>query len=196
MYLAARELLTIQANPGYGRTRVSHICHSMREVMVRLPEVVGNDGQAKDKARSKDFVQKLPDLVAKYPALDLTQDAENVPVPQEIARVLDKIIKAAVSENGRFLANIATFLTDDGNTKHPAVREWYTTYRFFVKWAHLHDIQSSLETLPPDQDLINRITAIEVLIDGKRAEFFDSLHEIEEILAAANQSADGGVGDV
>lgn len=191
MYRSARGLLASPSQPGDERTRVSHICHSMREVMIRLPAVIGNGGTGKRVVRSADYVRNLPEILLRYPALDLFQDAENVPVPREIARVLGDIIRAAVSENGRILANIATFLTDDGNTKHPAVREWHKTYNYFVKWAHLHDSQSSLDTLPSDDDLLERITAIEALMDGKRAEFFDSLHEIEDILAAANQLIDG-----
>ena len=195
MYRAARELLASAARPGDERTRVSHICHSMREVMKHLPEAISSGGRHERGARSDNYVRRLPGIVAKYPSLDLAQDAENVPVPQEIARVLEDLIKAAVAEDGRFLADIAVFLTDDGNTKHPAVREWYTTYNYFVKWAHLHGEQSNVDTLPSDDDLMSRIDAVEVLMDGKRAEFFDSLHAIEDLLTEANELIEGGTND-
>lgn len=44
-------------------------------------------------------------------------------------------------------------------------------------------------------DLRQRIELTEALIDGIRAEFFDSLHAIEDLLAEANQLNDGGEQD-
>lgn len=191
MYRMARELLTNAARTGDERTRVSYICHSMREVMKHLPEVIGDVRLGKDDGRSGDHVRRLPAVVAKYPSLDLAQDAENVPVPQEIARVMHDLVQAAVSEDGRFLASIAVFLTDDGNINNPAVREWYNTYNFFVKWAHLHGSESSTNAIPSDGELLDMIGAIEVLMDGRRAEFFDSLRQIEDLIMEANRQIDG-----
>ena len=44
MYRTARDLLATAAKPGDERTRVSHICHSMREMMNRLPGALGIAG--------------------------------------------------------------------------------------------------------------------------------------------------------
>lgn len=192
MYRAARALLAEAAKPGDERTRVSHICHSMREIMNRLPGALGIPGTGSGGPRSSTHVRKLPVLAARFPNLDLVQDAENVPVPQELAAVLDDLIKAAVAEDGRVAANAAALLTDDGNTTHPAVREWKALVDYFVKWAHLHDSQSSLETIPSDDDMRQQIGLAESLMDGVRAEFFDSLHAIEDILAEANLVAGSG----
>lgn len=195
MHRTARELLASRARPGDERARVSLICHSMRELMKHLPDVISGGDRDGGGPRSNDYVRQLPSIVAKYPALDLSQDAENVPVPQEIAHFLSSLIKAAISEDGRFLSDIATFLTDDGNTKHPAVREWYGTYNFFVKWAHLHGHQSDVNLIPSDDELRRWIEIAEAHMDGVRAEFFDSLHAIEDLLAEANQLIDGGAND-
>ena len=197
MYRAARELLAGTAKPGDERTRVSYICHSMREIMNRLPGAINIVGAARggQGPRSSTHVRKLPALAARFPNLDLRQGVENVPVPQELAIVLDELVRAAVAEDGRVAANAAALLTDDGNTKHPAVREWMDTTDFFVKWAHLHDNQSDHELIPSDDDLRQRIELAEALMDGVRAEFFDSLHAIEDLLAGANQLNDGGEQD-
>lgn len=195
MHRTARELLASKARSGDERARVSLICHSMRELMKHLPEVMSGGDRDGGGPRSSDYVRQLPSLVAKYPALDLSQDAENVPVPQEIARFLSGLINAAISEDGRFLSDIATFLTDDGNTKHSAVREWHETYNFFVKWAHLHGHQSDVNLIPSDDELRRWIEIAEAHMDGVRAEFFDSLRSIEDLLAGANQLVEGGVND-
>lgn len=188
----ARELLASASNPGDERTRVSHISHSMREVMNRLPGALGIAGAASGGPRSSTQVRKLPALVARFPNLDLLQEVENVPVPQELAALLDELVKAAVVEDGRVAANAAALLTDDGNTNHHVVREWREITSFFVKWAHLHDEKSGPESIPSDDDLKQRIELAETLMDGIRAEFFDSLHAIEDLLAEANQLNEGG----
>ena len=195
MYRAARELLASAAKPGDERTRVSQICHSMREIVNRLPGALGIVGAGSGGPRSSTHVRKLPALAARFPNLDLLQEVENVPVPQELAVLLDELVKAAVAEDGRVAANAAALLTDDGNTKHPAVREWRDITAFFVKWAHLHDEQSDPELIPSDDDLRQRVELAEALMDGIRAEFFDSLHAIEDLLADANQVNEGGEND-
>lgn len=192
MYRVARELLTSAAKPGDERTRVAYICHSMREIMNRLPGALGIAGGASGGPRSSTHVRKLPALAARFPNLDLLQEVENVPVPQELAALLDDLVKAAIAEDGRIAANAAALLTDDGNTRHPAVREWRDITDFFVKWAHLHDDQSDRNSMPSDDDLRQRIELSETLMDGIRAEFFDSLHAIEDLLAEANQLNEGG----
>ncbi|MHA7859929.1 hypothetical protein ACX1DX_00880 [Tessaracoccus sp. Y36] len=195
MHRTAGQLLASKVKRGDERARVSLICHSMREVMKHLPEVISGGDRVAGGPRSDDYVRQLPSIVSKYPALDLSQDAENVPVPQEIARFLADLIKAAISEDGRFLSDIAAFLTDDGNTQHLAVREWYQTYNFFVKWAHLHGHQSEVRSIPSDDELRRWIEVAEAHMDGVRAQFFDSLRAIEDLLAEANQLVDGGVND-
>ncbi|APF41187.1 hypothetical protein [Neomicrococcus aestuarii] len=192
MYRAARELLASASEPGDERSRVSHICHSMREIMNRLPSALGIAGAASGGPRSSTHVRKLPALVARFPNLDLLQEVENVPVPRELAALLDELVRAAAAEDGRVAANVAALLTDDGNTNHPAVREWRDITDFFVKWAHLHDEQSDPESIPSDDDLRRWIDLAETLMDGIRAEFFDSLHAIEDLLAEANQLNGGG----
>ncbi len=168
MYRAARELLASAPRPGDERTRVSHICHSMREIMNRLPGALGIVGTGGGGPRSSTHVRKLPALAARFPNLDLRQEVENVPVPQELAVLLDELVKAAVAEDGRVAANAAALLTDDGNTKHPVVRDWRTINDYFVKWAHLHDEQSDPELIPSDDDLRQRIELAEALMDGIR----------------------------
>ena len=140
-------------------------------------------------------MRKLPAIAARFPNLELLQDVENVPVPQELAALLGELVKTAVAEDGRVAANAAALLTDDGNIKHPAVREWRDLTDFFVKWAHLHDEQSDAQCIPSDDDLMQRIELAEALMDGIRVEFFDILHAIEDLLTEANQPIDGGAID-
>lgn len=192
MHRTAHRLLASTAEPGDERARVSLICHSMRELMKHLPGVVSEGDRGAGGPRSSDCVRRLPATAAEYPWLDLTQDVENVPVPKELARLFADLLSAAIAEDGRFLSDIAAFLTDDGNTKHPAVREWHRNYNFFVKWAHLHGGQSDTRSIPSDGDLRSLIEVAEAQMDGVRAQFFDSLHAVEDLLEEANQLVDRG----
>lgn len=192
MYRTARELLAGAAKPGDERTRVSHICHSMREVMNRLPTALGIAGAESAGRPSQYHVGKLPEVAAQFPNLDLLQDVENVPVPQQLASLLNDLIKAAMVEDRRRRADVAALLTDDGNTKHPAVSEWTKLSRFFVRWTHLQNEQSDTDSIPSDDELRLRIELAEGLMDSVRAEFFENLHAIEDLLTEANQLVEGG----
>lgn len=195
MYRAARGLLAGNAKPGDERTRVSHICHSMREVMNRLPTALGIAGAESAGRPSQDHVRKLAEVAAQFPNVDLVQDIENVPVPQRLASLLNDLIKAAMAEDRRRRADVAALLTDDGDTEHPAVIEWTRLSRFFVKWTHLQNEQSDAHSIPSDDELRLRIELAEALMDGIRAEFFENLHAIEDLLTEANQIVEGGDND-
>lgn len=194
-YRAAMALLVGSPDAGHERTRILLICHSMREVINRLPTAVmlgrgtlDRRAVGKHKA-SSDQVRSLPQLRVEYPDLDLTQDAENVPVPREVAVALEKLIDAAVYEDQRRLSDLAAFLTDDANPKHPAVREWRGLSEYFTKWAHLRD--RSDESVPSDQQLTEKIRVFEDHVDAIRLAFFASKSVIEDLLAAANKTIDG-----
>jgi hypothetical protein len=192
MYRVACALLDEPSKAGDERTRVAHICHSMREVMNRLPAALGVAGPNDGVPRGTTVLQGLPTIAARFPGVDLSQEIENVPVPRELAVALGNLIRAAIADDGRIAANAAALLTDDGNTKHPAVQEWRELIRFFVQWAHLEDEQRSHGDLPSDDQLRIQLDRVEILIDSLRAEFFVSLHSIEDILAGANSQLETG----
>ena len=162
--------------------------------MNRLPEALGVESFETGGARSSTLIQDLPGIVARFPGLDLVLDAENVPVPHELALFFDSLIRTAILEDSRVLGNMAALLTDDGSTKHPAVREWRELSNFFTKWAHLHAKQANLGEIPSDAELIKRIGAVEDLMEGLLAEFFDSLHAVHDLLAEANRLTEGSEG--
>lgn len=194
MYLSALSLLGSPAQSGDERTRVAHVCHAMRELMNRLPEALGVEGFETGGPRSSTLIQDLPGIVARFPGLDLVLDAENVPVPHELALFLDSLIRTAILEDDRVLGNMAALLTDDGSTKHLAVREWRELSKFFTKWAHLHAKQANFGEIPSDAELIKRIGAVEDLMEGLLAEFFYSLHAVHDLLAEANRLTEGSEG--
>lgn len=195
-YRVARELLAKPADPGERRTRVLLICHSIREVMNRLPTAVmlerGNLNRSvvANHKRSSDLVQGLPNLRVEYPEMELSVEAENVPVPREVALAFNRLIDAAVHEDQRRLSDLAAFLTDDANPKHPAVREWRGLSEYFTRWAHLSD--KSDESIPTDEQLADKIRVFEEHVDAIRLAFFESKSIVEDLLAAANRPVEEG----
>jgi hypothetical protein len=168
----------------------------MREVMNRLPTAVLLSQEAMDRQENdkhlplNEHVRSLAHLRSNFPDMDLTQDAENIPVPREVALIFERLIAAAVLEDQRRIGALAAFLTDDSNTKSPAVREWRDLSRYFTRWAHLPDEPDATDDLPTDDELIQRIRVFEDHLDNMRMAFFESKSTIEDLLAAANEVTD------
>lgn len=190
-YVAAMRLLAETPELGSERTRVLLICHSMREVINRLPTAVMVERGGLDRSElaqqrgSSEQVRRLPALRSQYPDLDLSLDAENIPVPRDVARAFNNLIDAAVFEDQRRLSDLAAFLTDDANPRHPAVREWRALSAYFTRWAHLG--VNSNEPVPSDLELSDKVQVFEDHVDAIRLAFFDSKNVIDDLLAAANR---------
>ncbi len=193
MYRAALVLLAEPAKTGDERARISHICHSMREVMNRVLGAMGTTASPRIRPSSADQVQALPDLLSQFPGLSLDGEGDSIPVPRAVAVNFEKLIKTAVQEKGRSRDDIASLLTDDGNRDHLAVRRWIETRTFFVKWAHLHDVPPELSRLPTDDLLRTHVAVFDELFDAVITGFFERLHSVEDLLADIN--AVQGAGD-
>lgn len=192
-YRAAVSMLGAKPDAGHERTRILLICHSMREVMNRLPTaaLLGQGAASQDEVDgyvpASVQVRDLPQLRIDHPDMDLTQEAENVPVPKPAAMALSRLIDTASYEDRRRLSSLAAFLTDDGNPKAPAVKEWRDLSEYFVRWGHLHDKFEA--DLPTDEELAAKIGIFDDHVDAIRSAFFESKSLIEDILTSANRKA-------
>jgi hypothetical protein len=194
-YRATRRLLEEEPEPGYERTRVLLICHAMREIINRLPATLLPGGGALNRSsvasgkHSGELVQALPELRVKYPDMDLSLEAPTIPIPREVALVLDQLIDAAEYEDRQRLSDLAAFLTEDANPKHPAVHEWRELSRYFTRWAHLGDTPAA--SIPTDQELTEKIRVFEDHIDAIGRAFFANKSVIEDMLFSANEFVTG-----
>jgi hypothetical protein len=195
MYRAALSQLSKPAETGDARTRISYICHSMREVMNRVlgPKEAG-DGDWITPPTS-DQVQALPDLLVDFPDLTLDSQGESVPVPQGVAAVFYKLIRTAVQEKRRSRDKVASLLTDDGNSGHAVVTRWMESRKFFVDWAHLRDRQSESGELPSDELIRTHVAVFDELFDGVITAFFARRHSIDDLLAQINEPEEEGDDD-
>lgn len=191
MYKSALELLASTPSAGRKRSRISYICHSMREVMNRVLAVMGTSTSPRIKPSTTVQVQALPDVVAQYPDLALDLESESVPVPQAVATMFDRLVKTAVQEKRRSRDDVASLLTDDGNRDHAAVRSWVEARDFFVRWTHLGSKPLPESQLPDDDEIWKHITVFEELLDGVITDFFTLRHSIDDLLAEINAQGTG-----
>ncbi|GAA4385557.1 hypothetical protein [Agromyces bauzanensis] len=185
-YSTALMLLGFQLEVPDRRTRVAFIGHCMREVMNRVLGSMGRPTAPKFKPSSREQMKALPDLLARYPELELDGDGDSVPVPQEVAAAMDKLFKASVHEKRRIRDDVAALITDDDNASHAAVSRWIESRDYFVKWAHLHDWDAAESDLPSDDEIRRHIGVFDELLDGVITAFFTARHSIDDLLAEIN----------
>jgi len=168
------------------RTRVAFICHCMREVMNRVLGALGRPTAPRFKPSSRDQVKVLPDLLARFPELDLDGEGGSVPVPGEVAAAMDKLFKASIHEKRRIRDDVAALITDDDNASHAAVSSWIEARDYFVKWAHLHERDVAVSDLPTNTQIRERLEVFDELLDGVVTAFFATRHSIDDLLAEIN----------
>jgi hypothetical protein len=190
-YRVALMLFTGELQVPDSRTRVAFIGHCMREVMNRVLGALGRPTAPRFKPSSSEQVKALPDLLARFPELELDREGDSVPVPQEVAAAMDMLFKAAVQEKRRIRDDVAALITDDDNASHAAVSQWIESRAFFVKWAHLHDRDVAEADLPSDEEIRGHVSVFEELLDGILTAFFASLHSIDDLLNEINATDEG-----
>lgn len=190
-YRTALELLRGELEVSDPRTRVAFIGHCMREVMNRVLGALGRPTAPRFKPSSGDQVKALPDLLARFPELELDCGGDSVPVPQEVAAAMDMLFKTAIHEKRRIRDDVAALITDDDNASHVAVSQWIESRDYFVKWAHLHERDVAESDLPSDDEMWGHVSVFEELLDGVITAFFASLHSIEDLLAEINATEEG-----
>lgn len=173
------------------RTRAALIAHCMREVMNRVLGALGRPTAPRFKPSSGQQVKALPDLLARFPELELYREGDSIPVPHEVAAAMDNLFKAAIHEKRRVRDDVAALITDDANASHVAVSRWIESRDYFVKWAHLHESDVADADLPTDDEFRVHIGVFEELLDGVVTAFFSTRHSIDDLLAEINATEEG-----
>lgn len=190
MYRSALRMLRSMPEPDCEVARVSIICHCMRELTTNLPAVMTDGFVEKPDPSSSSLISQLPALLAKHPDLDLSLDQDLVPVPRKVARHFGMLVTARVQEDGRNGQNAAALITGGSSPTHPATKQWRDASRFFVGWAHLDQNHERRGRLPSDQEILAHMRVVEDVIEVRTAAFFDNLHAVSDLLAAANTASE------
>ncbi|MCV7254720.1 hypothetical protein H7J86_21395 [Mycobacterium hackensackense] len=186
MYRTALRILESDAEEGCEAARISLVCHCMRELMAGLPSALAVDSIPRQNPTSSGLTKKLPELLRKYPGVDLNEDLDMVPVPKEVSRAIDSIISTAAKEESRNRLNTASLVTGGKNGKHPAVNQWMETYRFFLGWTHIDRNHDAGKPLPSDAQVLANIEVVADVIRVRTAAFFDNLRSLGPLLDDIN----------
>lgn len=192
IYKSALGELASPSAPACEAARVSIVCHCMRELMNGLPSVMADTLIPRPTPPSSSLLAKLPKLLAENPDTNLGLDQDLVPVPRPVAHALDALIATVARERGRNLSNAAALVTGGGDTNHPAIAQWRSAQDFFLDWTHLDRNHNNDRELPSDDELMANIRIVEDVIEVRSGLFFDNLHALDDILAAANAVDEGG----
>ena len=157
-----------------------------------LPEAMAVTAIPRPAPSSDSLKAQLPQLLSQHRDLDLNADQDLVPLPRDVARAFDQLVRAAVQEAGRNRANAAALLTGGGDQNHPLITQWSQTQRFFLEWTHL-DRGADREP-STDEALRENIKVVEDVIEVRTALFFDNVRALEDLLQAAN-AEEGGEGE-
>lgn len=190
-YQTALMLLSGELGMPDPRTRVALIGHCMREVMNRVLGSLGRPTAPRFKPPSGEQIKALPDLLARFPELELDGEGGSVPVPREVAAAMDKLFKAAIHEKRRIRDDVAALITDDDNASHAAVSRWIESRAYFVKWAHLHERDVTEVDLPSNDEMREHVRVFDELLDGVITAFFATRQSINDLLAEINATTKG-----
>ncbi|QZN86225.1 hypothetical protein [Cellulomonas sp. C5510] len=194
MYASVVLALAEPPRDGCEQARVSLICHGMREIMNGLPEAMATILIPRPSPNSEALKGRLPDLLSKHRELDLSADQDLIPIPRDVALLLDQLIRTSVQEKGRNRSNAAALLTDGSDPNHPLIGQWLRTQRFFLQWAHLDRNPGAERQLPADEVLRDNIRVVEDIVEIRTALFFDNVRALDDLLQAAN-AEEGGNGE-
>lgn len=191
-YRMTLQLLATPAVEGCEAARVSMICHGIRELMNGLPTVLSDSFISRPNPSSDTLTRQLPELLAKHPDVTLDQDQDLIPIPRSVASALQDIISTVAQEKGRNRSNAAALVTGSTDVSHPAVAQWMTAQRFFLRWTHLDRNHERARDLPSDEELLSQIRIIEDIIVVRSTLFFDNLHTLNDLLSEINGEDAGG----
>lgn len=186
MHRSTLSILRSEPEAGCEVARVSMICHCMRELMLNVPAVIADSIIPRIDPSSTTLVARLPGLLARHSDVDLDIDQDMIPIPKAVAQEFALLVKTRTQEDGRNRSNAAALLTGGSDSTHPVINEWKKAYDFFVGWAHLDRNHERGGKLPDDEELLAVIGVVEDVIDVRTRVFFENLHALDDLLAAAN----------
>lgn len=182
MYHTMLALLVIAPIPGNEIARASVICHCGRELMNSILEIMPDIDVSHIKPSSNSLKDKLPKLFNDV-NFDIGQDY--VLIPKSAAKTLHELISTINKESSRKARLEGAVITDGTDNKHPAIKQWQATHKFFMHWTHLNRVNDSCEA-PSDDEIRKNLRVVEDVIETRSNLFFENFHKIEDLLTEAN----------
>jgi hypothetical protein len=191
--------ITTLAEPSGSVDHVMVIGHCIRELANNLAEVLGD---VDDLPPWSDTSKPTAELVRVW-ALHMGSAADFVSIasPSEAdAQTAPPLVSVHAEVLGAAYAVVQAAETGSGNAhkRHSAVVLGYVEARqdasvtiyhravdYFTRFAHLNKL--SPETLPSTEEMVKQLETIETVIRARLSNFFDVVHELMPLQAAANR---------
>jgi hypothetical protein len=193
--------LSSKPQPGDERARLAVVGHCFRELMNNLPDVLEDVPQfnasrrGEEDAARRAIVELYDEIygIAEEPPvavedkapdqLELVTVQRRLLVAVETMAVFFRIGQRHLSE--RDSAVVAGRV--DVNT--PGMKPWRDARRFFTRYSHFdrqNGSRAKEAEVPRDDQVLAHLEAVEAILRTRLQPFFDSLGEIDDLLAVAN----------
>lgn len=191
------------------RARVAIIGHCFRELMNNLADAVGDVPAFVTSCRDDEDKAKraLVDLYAEsYGIPDEAPPTggqpEDDPAQLELVTVERRLLKAVErlavffklgERHGRDRDSVVVAGRIDPNA--PGLGPWREARRFFVRCSHYdrqYGTQRTNANLPRDDEILEHVLVVEAIVRTRLQPFFDTVAEIEDLLAVANAPEEEG----
>lgn len=184
IYRTALTMLESARSADSEMTRISLICHCLRELTTGAPEALSEIDIQRPKVKTQSYVDRLPRLLK---GVDLTPGSDSVPIPKKAAENLAQLLAVMTQTQGRNRRLASALVTKSLDGDSPAISQWLTAHAFFEKWNHLDRLPDGLRELPEDDEISAHLRVVEDVIEAQYGFFFDGLQAIEDLLTRANE---------
>ena len=201
LYRYALTLMDHEPKQGEEASRLALVGHCFRELMNNFQDAMGDVPGLTASKRHVESSARMA-LKSEFEAIresvgETENDSANSANGPELVTVNRSLVVAigdyfaAVNDgtmNRRERASAAVLGLVDHMS--PALRPWFAAEDFFNQWVHIdrhprHD--GTHRTTPTDQEIITHIENVEAALRVRLGEFFDNLHNLEELIYEANQ---------
>lgn len=207
LYRHAIDLLSAPRTPGEEKARLALIGHCIRELINSIPDALG-DVEGLPASGRQDEDRERDALVSAYEGFGgLDIDAAAVEDRNESAEQprLVAVPLTLFEAVGRWATSVrvgaSTVAQRDSavvlgriDTRDAALRPWKAARDFAMKITHFkrnYPLGSVPELLPSDDEVMCHLENIEASLRNRLGAFFDSLDELTDLIAQANELVDG-----
>lgn len=186
---------------GDERARLAVIGHCFRELMNNLADAFGDvpaftTSSREDEDNAKKSIVGLYDdiygIPEEYPADFVDADPDQLELVAVQRRLLGAVEALAVffRRGERHLRERdSAVVAGRIDVNAPGMKPWRDARRFFTRYSHFDRQNGSKPTdveLPGDDLVLAHLESVEVIIRTRLQPFFDSMGEIDDLLAVAN----------
>ena len=206
LYQRAINLISTAADSGEEVARYALIGHCLRELMNSLPDAL-QDVEGLPVNRGREDERKLQKaLVAEYeafgglPSEDISADKVKevgqpkiVSVPQSLLDAVGNLVQSVNEGTTREAKRDSAAVLGRIDTRDPAVKPWKAARDFFMSFVHFRrdfPIGLSPKKLPSEKKILLHLEDVEATLRSRLGAFFDTLDELEDVIAQANESVE------